>query len=134
MRRFFISFREIDCEYRDAFEGILQNSNSPLRGIPISSREDVRQEGEEVIRSYIIEMIDTSSVILCLIGNDSHNSRWIDYELNVATSKKKLIIGIRIPDTTGAGPELFIKRKLPIIEWNTRRIQSTIDRFQHLKS
>lgn len=131
MRRIFISFRETEREHREAFEGILQNPNSPLRGIPISSREDVRHEGEEAIRIYIREMLNESDLMLCLIGNDSHNSRWIDYELNVATSKQKPIIGVKIPDTTGAGPELFLKRNLPIVEWNTRRIQSAIDRIHH---
>ena len=33
--------------------------------------------------------------------NDSHNIKWIDYEMNVATSKQLPIIGVRIPNTYG---------------------------------
>jgi len=47
MVNIFISFREIDRDHREGFEGTLKNPDSSLRGNPISSREDVRDQGEE---------------------------------------------------------------------------------------
>ncbi|MBA7578101.1 hypothetical protein ES708_19957 [subsurface metagenome] len=123
----FISYRETERDYREGFEGTLQNPNSELRGIPISSRNDVRAKGERAVKNYIKEKIDESNLMICLIGNDSHNSNWIDYELDVATSKQIPIIGVRIEGTSGAGPNLFIKRELPILDWNTSIIAKKIE-------
>lgn len=130
LKRIFISFREIDRQNREAFEGILKNPNSPLKGTPISSRKDVRNQGEKSVKNYIKGLIDESDCIIVLIGNDSHNSTWIDYEMEVATSKKKPILGVRIPSTSGAGPELFRQRLFIPIEWDVNIIKENLDRIK----
>lgn len=127
VEKIFISFRESDRQYREGFEGLLQNPNSSLNAIPISSREDIRHRGETAVKNYIKEMLDESDIMICLIGNDSHNSEWIDYEIDVATSKNISIIGVRIPNTYGSGPFLFKKRNLPLIDWNVNEIQRLIN-------
>ena len=130
IKRIFISFREIDRQNREAFEGILKNPNSPLKGIPVSSREDVRNQGEKSVKNYIKKLIDESDCMIVLIGNDSHNSKWIDYEMDVATSKKKPLLGIRIPSTTGAGPELFRRRLFIPVDWDANIIKESLDRMK----
>lgn len=130
IKRIFISFRETDRQYREAFEGILKNPNSPLKGIPISSREDVRNQGEKSVKNYIKTLINESDCMIILIGNDSHNSTWIDYEMDVATSKEKPILGVRIPSTSGAGPDLFRRRDFIPVEWDTNIIKKNLDRMK----
>jgi len=129
LEKIFISFRESDRQYREGFEGLLQNPNSSLKAIPISSREDVRHQGEAAVKIYIKKMLDESDIIICLIGNDSHNSKWIDYEINVATSKNIPIIMVRIPNTYGSGPLLFKKRNLPLVNWNINEIKREIKKY-----
>ena len=68
--------------------------------------------------------------MIVLIGNDSHNSTWIDYEMDVATSKKMPILGVRIPSTFGAGPELFRRRLFIPIEWDANIIKENLDRMK----
>nr|QEE16833.1 hypothetical protein DSAG12_02663 [Candidatus Prometheoarchaeum syntrophicum] len=125
--KIFISYRETERDYREGFEGLLQNPNSELRGIPISSRNDVRAKGEQAVKNYIKEKIIESDLMICLIGNDSHNSTYVDYEMDVATSKQIPIIGVRIPNTSGGGPNLFIKRELLLLDWNTSNIAQEIE-------
>ncbi len=127
LEKIFISFRETDRQHREGFEGLLQNPNSSLKAIPISSREDVRHQGEDAVKNYIKEMLNESDIMICLIGNDSHNSKWIDYEMNVATSKQLPTIGVRIPNTYGSGSLLFKKRNLPLVNWNVDEIKKKID-------
>jgi len=129
VNQIFISFREIDRQHREGFEGLLQNPNSSLKANPISSRKDVRVQGENVIKDHIKNMLDKSDVVICLIGNDSHNSKWIDYEIEVATSKKIPILGVRIPNTNGNGPYLFRNRNLPLLNWNVKEIKREIDKY-----
>ena len=61
--------------------------------------------------------------------NDSHNIKWIDYEMNVATSKQLPIIGVRIPNTYGSESLLFKKRNLPLVNWNVDEIKKEIDKY-----
>jgi len=105
---------------------MLLNPNSPLNGTPISSREDVRNLGEKKVKDYIKEMLDQCAIMICLIGNVSHNSVWIDYEMAVATSKRIPIIGVQIPATTGGAPTLFISRRLPILNWDANDIAEEV--------
>ncbi len=126
MKQIFLSFREAENDHREGFEGMLQNPNSSLKGIPISSRDDKLSEGEKAVKDYIIEMIKQCDIVLVLIGDDSHNRKWIDYELQVATSNQKTIKGVRIPETSGAGPKLFRKRKLPLLRWDADEIALAI--------
>jgi len=128
LEKIFISFRESDRQHREGFEGLLQNPNSSLKAIPISSREDVRHQGELAVKNYIKEMLDESDIMICLIGDDSHNSKWIDYEVDVAISKNIPIIGVRVPNTYGSGPILFKKRDLPLINWNVNEIKREINK------
>jgi hypothetical protein len=129
MKKIFVSFRETDNDHREGFEGMLQNPNSPLRGIPISSRVDKRGEGDKAIEDHINEMIEQCDIVLVLIGDDSHDRKWIEYEMQVATSKQKKIKGVRIPETTGGGPKLYRERKLPLLEWDANEIAKEIKKY-----
>ncbi len=129
MVNIFISFRELDKDYREGFEGMLLNPNSPLKGTPISSREDVRGKGESAVKKYIREMIDQSHIVIVLIGNDTHISEWIDYEMDLSTSKRKPIFGVRIEGTTGGGPDLFKRRNLHILDWDPNQISEKINKM-----
>ena len=42
MENIFISYRELDKDHREGFEGTVQNPESPLRGNPLSSRKDCK--------------------------------------------------------------------------------------------
>ena len=129
VNQIFISFREIDRQHREGFEGLLQNPNSSLNAIPISSRKDVRIQGESVVKDHIKKLLNESDVVICLIGNDSHNSKWIDYEIEAAISKQIPIIGVRIPNTHGPGPYLFRKRNLVLLNWNVNEIKREIAKY-----
>ena len=47
--------------------------------------------------------------------------------MEVATSKKKPILGVRIPSTYGGGPELFKRRLLIPLEWDVNIIKEKLD-------
>ncbi len=127
MINIFVSFREIDRDHREGFEGTLQNPESPLRGYPLSSRKDIRAEGEDAVKAYIREKMQPSDIIIVLIGDDSHNSKWIDYEMDLATTWQKPIFGVRINGTRGNGPTLFVQRNLEILDWDVSIIATKID-------
>jgi len=126
MKRIFISYCERDKDYREGFEGLLQNPNSRLRAIPISSREDKRSEGKEAVDNYIKKMIKESDIVICLIGDDSHNRPWLEREIELAISMNKKIIGVQIKDKKGAPPSLFIEHNFPLVEYDIDAINKLI--------
>jgi hypothetical protein len=57
---------------------------------------DFRQMGEEAIKKHLRPRIKGCAAVLVLIGNDTHNHHWIDYEVQVAKSEHKQVIAVRI--------------------------------------
>lgn len=66
--------------------------------------EDHRQGGAGAIRNHISPKLTGAAAVLVLVGDNSHNRPWVDYEVNHALSAHKLVIPARLPGTTGASP------------------------------
>ncbi len=127
MARIFISYREIDRSQRDGFIGMMKNPNNTFSDIPEYSQEDLRSRGEQAVKNYIKGKMESCDIVICLIGTSSHNSPWINYEVDVAISQQKPIIPVRIPKTSGGLPPRI--RHLQIIEWNIQKIQQAIGKI-----
>jgi hypothetical protein len=74
--------------------------------------EDKRQQGKESIKKHIQSKIQGATVILVLVGEDTHNHEWIEVEVELANSFHKEIICVRVPHTTGAIPPLLANKRL----------------------
>lgn len=84
----------------------------------------MRPQGERAIENHLEPKIRGASVVLVLVGQNTHNHDWGRYELSVATSLNKRIILARIPGTTGPAPEGF--RHLPLIPLNPERLEKDL--------
>lgn len=74
--------------------------------------EDMRASGKEEIKNHLREKIRGAAVVAVLIGNDTHNHKWIEAEVELANSFHKKVITIRVPNTTGAPPEILKKYQM----------------------
>lgn len=83
--------------------------------------EDKRALGKEAIKQHIRKKIEGAAIVFVLIGNDTHNHNWITAEVELANSFHKEIICIRIPNTTGAAPQILANKKE--ISFNPEPIQ-----------
>ncbi len=77
--------------------------------------EDKRVQGDDNVRQYILEQIDKTTAIAVLIGRDTHNHKWITWEVDIAKRRNKKIFCVRIPDTDGGLPPILERH--PIIEF-----------------
>ncbi len=127
MAQIFISYRELDRAYRDGFIGMMRNPNNTFSDIPEYSQEDLRFKGEQVVKNYIKGVLGSCDKVICLIGDNSHNSTWINNEIDVAISQQKPIIPVRIPNTSGGLPPKI--RNLKAVNWNSQTIQEQINRI-----
>ena len=73
--------------------------------------EDKRQEGKNEIKKHLRDKINGCTILLILIGNNTHNHDWIKAEVELANSLHKKICCVRIPQTTGMKPQILNKYK-----------------------
>lgn len=88
--------------------------------------DDVRRDGESAIKSHIRPYIEGAGVVLVLVGEDSHNRPWVDYEVAVAQALHKKVVLARIPNTRGAAPPEVASK--PIVAWEPRALREALTR------
>lgn len=71
----------------------------------VTEKEDVRTDGANAVRRHLSPLIQSSQVVLVLVGNNSHNRPWLDYEIQNARSAERAIVSVRLPNTTGGPPK-----------------------------
>lgn len=101
--RVFLSYVFEDRGYRDQ---IIDWARRGLLGDvePVFETDDVRQGGEAAIKAHLRPVMRSASAILVLVGQDAHNRRWVDEEVHYCASAGHRIVGVRLPNTTGAAP------------------------------
>ncbi len=127
MVEIFISFKDNASDDREGFEGLLQNPNANLNHTPVSAREDYRKQGKIAVKSYLTDLIMDSDALVCLVGQDTHSSWWVNFELQVASSLRIGLVALRIPDTTGGRPQLLKSKGIPETEWDRDEITRAIN-------
>ena len=58
--------------------------------------EEVKEEGESAIENWIDEQMSNTSVTVVLIGEKTHNRKWVNREIEKSVEKGKGLIGIHI--------------------------------------
>ena len=102
-KRIFISYVYEDRAYADqlldwARRGLLGNYDV------FTESEDVRQGGPGAIMGHLRPLLREADGGIVLIGQDTHDRRWVDREVAYLCSNGKPVIPVRIPNTTGAAP------------------------------
>ncbi len=83
--------------------------------------EDKRSAGDDDVRRYIMDQIDKTTAVVVLVGRDTHNHKWITWEVEIAQRRNKKIFCIRIPNTSGGVPPIL--KEYPIIEFKLEELK-----------
>lgn len=116
-RRVFYSFHFDNDVWRT---GQVRNIGAVDHDEPVSGNawEAVKRGGDAAIQKWIDGQIDTRSCAIVLIGSQTSNRRWINYEITKAWTDKKGLLGIHIhrllnqdgkASTKGSNPFSYIK-------------------------
>lgn len=92
----FLSFVEEDLELVRMFRGQAQNKNSDLAFADYSVKEPFDSTNAAYIRGKIKELINSSSILLCLIGTSTSKSSWVAWEIRTASELSKRVGGVRL--------------------------------------
>jgi hypothetical protein len=102
-RRVFLSFKGEDKPQVDDFRSKAKDQNSDIDFIDYSLNVPFRSENAEYIKRGIRERIKASSVTVVLVGEQTHESEWVDWEIRESISQGKGVIAVSLP-TSGRPP------------------------------
>lgn len=127
MAKVFISFDYQDIETKKVVDNWC-NQNIGL-DISFSSEEghSYLDKGENFVRKILREKINSSQVLLVLVGKNTHNRPWVDYEIHHAKCQGIKVLWTQIPSTNGAAPKEI--SKLTPISFNINSIRDAIRHF-----
>lgn len=95
-RHVFLSFVEEDLNLVQLFRGQARNKNSALAFDDYSVKVPYNSVNGDYIRRRIRERIRAASVVVCLVGAQTHRSPWVDWEIRTAREMGKGLIGVRL--------------------------------------
>lgn len=104
MKRVFLSFKMDDKKQVDGIRLLAWHKYVDLEFYDESVRSPYRSETASYIKSKIRPKISRSSVALCLLGRNTHQSDWVNWEMSTAIELNKKIVIMGLPK----GPDRLI--------------------------
>jgi hypothetical protein len=127
-RRVFISFQNEDLNEVNLFRGQAKNENSELDFIDSSIRVPFNSENAEYIKRGIRDRIDQCSVTVVFIGEKTHKSEWVDWEIRESIKRGKGVIAVKSSDDPSLKiPKAIKEYNLKVVPWKHAKIKDAID-------
>jgi len=118
-RRIFISFQHDDINQAKGFNLLRWNPNVPVEFVGRHLLSPVNSESEQYIKQRIREQLEGTSVTVVLIGDNTAESDWVDYEIRASIELGKGLLGIRLKGAENADvPPSLEEAEAKTINWN----------------
>ena len=104
MKSVFVSYKHEDKKQKDIVEKWAKEGRFGDNVVVTGESKDVRHHGGKAIKNHLSPKLRGASTVVVLVGDDTHNSSGVAYEVQHAKSQNKKIITVRIPDTKGGNP------------------------------
>ena len=97
MKKIFISYDyDNDKEYKNMLLAWDKNKQFDLNFSDTSADVSIKSDDSRVIRQAISAKINQADIFLCLIGEYTHKSSWVKWEIEKALELKKKIVAVKI--------------------------------------
>lgn len=91
-------------------------------------KEPNNAENPEYIKSLIRPQIDWAGTVIVLIGKETKNSEWVDYEINYAGKNDKKIIGVFLPGSDDSDiPESFKEHGSALCSYRSESLNNALN-------
>jgi hypothetical protein len=118
-KRVFISFAHEDRPQINGLRLLAANPDFDIEFYDESLRVAIDSTNAAYIRSKIRDKINRTSVTVCMIGETTYQSTWVDWELRVSLDKGNAIIAMGIKGLTQATlPMVLRELKYPWYTWD----------------
>jgi len=127
-KRVFLSFVEEDLSLVNMFRAQAKNKNNDLEFSDYSVKEPYDSANADYIRGKIRERIRGASVTICLIGEKTHTSRWVDWEIRTSHSEGNKLVGVRLHSNAQKDtlPRAVSDLKAAVLNWDIDAIVKAI--------
>jgi len=127
-RRVFISFQSDDLNEVNLFRGQAKNEDSELDFIDSSLKVPFNSENAEYIKRGIRDRIDRCSVTVVFIGEKTHESEWVEWEIEESIKRGKGVIAVKSSDDPSLKiPKVVKDNNIKVIPWKHAKIKDAID-------
>jgi len=108
-KRVFLSFASEDLDHVRGLRLLKDNPSFDLEFYDLSIKEAVDSQRADYIKQVIRDKIKRASVTVCLISETTHESRWVEWELETSQIHENKIIAMALKDVESAVLPKFIK-------------------------
>lgn len=127
-KRVFLSFASEDLDHVRGLRLLKDNPDFDLDFYDESIREPVDSRNADYIKRVIGEKISRASITVCLISEITHQSKWVDWELEKSDEEGKTIIAMAIKGVERAIlPRLIKDKKLTFWSWDPEHLAKLIN-------
>jgi hypothetical protein len=122
-RNIFISHEGEDDSHLQGMKQRLIDQGYDVRNYSVDStnHNDEKRPSDAEIRETLRTRISWSSALICLIGEDTHKSDWVNFEIEEAKNQGKNIVGVYVHGCANDVelPEAFKKYGGTPLGWNS---------------
>ena len=129
MARVYVCYESGDIKHRNDFAGMMQNQNNQIIDFPVIDKVNMRPEGPEAVKRYILSLMRDCAAVAVLIGRNTHNAPVVQWELEVANSQRKGFLAVRIPNKQGGLPPLLKRLNIQELDWDPDQIEQELSRL-----
>jgi hypothetical protein len=133
-RHVFISHRFVDDDSVGRLTQMLSRGGWDVRNSSIRVKEanqrriDSGQVADRTLERVLRRKITWAQTVIVVVGNSTHASRWVQYEIEQAHRQGKAIVGVYARGCTDAQlPEALERYATSIVSWNTDSIMKAVD-------
>jgi hypothetical protein len=96
---------------------VTQEDQEAAGFIDAAEWEEVKEDGEDAIREWINEQMKNTSVTTILIGEETHDRRWVNHEIEKSVNDGMGLVGIYIHQLENRDGEQCQKGPNPLSNW-----------------
>jgi len=117
-RNTFLSFSHDDIDEVNLLRAHAKNEKSEIEFIDRSVREPINSEREEYIKQKITEKIRQCSQTVVYITNETHKSKWVDWEVKKSLELGKSVLAVHKGDSAPSRlPSCIKDNDIKVVSW-----------------
>lgn len=127
MKKVYLSFADEDAQKVKRLMPLLQSSDCELDFYDGPLDLDFAAEAADAIKQAIGEKITKCNIVVCLISENTHKSKWVDAQLQKNRNKGNRIIAMALKGTEDAVlPAVIREQNLTFYPWDPQRLKKLI--------
>ena len=124
----FVSHYGKDDEHIQKLKDLLSSKGYIIRNSSIDGTKPNKAKNDEYIKGLLRDRISWAGKFICLIGPETREREWVDWEIEQAFKQGKEIMGVYIQGASGCDvPENFEKYGDALVGWTSEKIIGALE-------